>query len=209
MLALFLWLAGAPAPAAALEMTPERLQAAIADTNAKPCYELKAGTFMKGVMIGCFTTPYSRVAAAASAAREAYKPFGEADVTPEMTAPDVHVHAFSFSRQGRPSGGLRIGGGRRGDLGMVNVVAVVVLPKDSKDRSKAIQPDRSEEDLGTYQNAYGAQFTGRNLLAVFPLSVLTESNEVHVVFDDKACELGGWAKDSKDCPAAFKLDNVK
>lgn len=180
------------------EMTPERIQEALKQEKGETCYPLKTDTpmGMQSMYVGCFTTPFSRVAQAAQAAKKKYKNFTEADVTPEMIEPHLEVLAPSHTRAGegpRP----------------VNVEAVVITPRKSKDRGAAIQPIKSEEMTAEYKNLMGATFEGRGMRAVFPLSALSEANEVHVVYDEKACIVGGWGKWYEDCPAKLKLDKVR
>jgi len=177
------------------EMTPEKIQEALKQEKGETCFPLKTDTpmGMQSAYVGCFTTPFSRVAQAAQAARKKYKTFTEADVTPEMIAPHFEVLAPS----------------RDGGAGRTNVEAVVVTPKKSKDRSAAIQPILSEEMTAEYKNLMGATFEGKGMRAVFPLSALSEANEVHVVYDAKTCIVGGWGKFFEDCPAKIKLDKVR
>lgn len=183
------------APAAAqvvTEMTPERIREAIADAESPGCYELKD--------LGCFTTPYSRVVQAARAARKEYSSFGESDVTPEMLEPHVEIIAL-------PQPSFVFGSGRTGPP--IDVQAVVVMPRKSKDRTAAILPsDRADLDR-TYKNLLGASFDARAVVAaVFPLSVLSEKNEVRFVYDGKGC--ADWKhKLQSECGVRFKLDSVK
>src|SRR5712692_3213182 len=75
------------------EMTPERIKEAISSEKATGCYELHKQSLTGRVVVGCFTTPFSRVVAAAQNAKRKYKPFTEADVTPELIAAgELHVH---------------------------------------------------------------------------------------------------------------------
>jgi len=113
------------------------------------------------------TTPFSRVMAARFMAERVYKSFSAADVTPEMIAPELHVYA-----QPIPSGATAI-----------NVDAVVITPRGSKDRSAAIHPIRAQPLPTEFKNLLGATVDGRGLMAVFPIEVLTPDNEVRVVYD--------------------------
>ncbi len=78
-------------------------------------------------MIAVHTTPFLRVALAANVAKKRYQRFTEADVTPEMIAPEIHVYATSQALEG---------------AAIANVVTVVLLPYKSKDRDRAVQPTR-------------------------------------------------------------------
>ena len=180
------------------EMTPERIEEALKQEKGETCFPLKTDTpmGMQSTYVGCFTTPFSRVAQAAQAARKKYKNFTAADVTPDMIAPHLEVLAPSHDPVGQ-------GPGR------TNVEAVVITPRKSKDRGAAIQPIISEEMTAEYKNLMGATFEGRGMRAVFPLSALSEANEVHVVYDEETCIVGGWGKFFEDCPAKLKLDRVR
>jgi len=174
------------------EMTPERIREAIADKKTAGCYTLKKG-------YACFTTPYSRVVQAARSAKREYQPFTENDVTPEMVAPVVEVLAF-------PQPSFVIGSGRVGPP--IDVKAVVVMPKGSKDREAALLPTATADLDSRYQNLMGAKWDARGVVARFPLFALTESHEVRVVYDGKGCS--DWKFNlTSECGFQFKLDGVK
>ena len=182
------------------EMTPERIREAIADTNTKGCYPLKSsGKWLHGEDSGCFSTPYSRVAQAARSAREKYQTFKEADATPEMLAPVVEIVAFS------PSSFI-MGRGRVGPP--LDLEAVVVMPRKSKDRAAAILPTVQTDVDQAYQNLLGARFEAKAIRASFPLTVLSEENEIRFVYAGKGCS--DWKnKLSSECAVPFKLQGVK
>lgn len=173
------------------DMTPDRIRQALADGKGAGCYAFKD--------YACFTTPYSRVVQAARAAARQYQRFTEADVTREMVAPFLEVIAF-------PQLTFVTGSGRVGRP--IDVQAVVVIPKNSKDRSAAIQPtDRFDLD-SRYQNLLGASFDAKGLVARFPLSVLAEGNEVRIVYDGLGC--ADWKnKLMSDCGFEFNLKAVR
>lgn len=172
----------------AAEMTPELIRQAIADGKGDGCYGLRAGKgFIGTAMVGCFSTPYSRVVSAAQAAKKKYKTFTEADVTPELVAAgELHIHGFAINPDGP---------------GMANVETIVITPKGSKDKSKAIQPTKATETTSEFKNQMGASFEGRSMTAVFPLDVLTEDHEIHIVYDS----LIGKPAWCDDCKAGIKL----
>ena len=166
-------------------------QEAIATKN-KGCYQLKQG-------YACFTTPYSRVAMAAQAARDKYEAFDEASASPEMLAPMVEVLAM-------PQPSFVFGSGRVGPP--IDVKAVVVAPAKSKDRAEAILPTERADLDRSYQNMLGASFEAKGLVARFPLSVLSEANEVRVVWDGKGCT--DWKqKLATECAYRFELKGVR
>jgi hypothetical protein len=174
------------------EMTPEAIKAAIADTKNDGCYTLKKG-------FACFTTPYSRVAQAAQAAKKKYEAFTEANATPDMLAPVVEVIAF-------PQPTFIMGQGRKGPP--VDVTAIVVMPAKGKDASAAIPPTAKVDLDARYQNLLGATFEAKGLVARFPLSVLSADNEVRVVYSGKGCA-GTFTKPSEECSFRFDLKDVK
>jgi hypothetical protein len=181
-------------------MTPERIRDAIAlGTSAKglTAYRIQEkARWSWPPLIAFYTTPFLRVALAANEAKRRYKSFTEAEVTPEMTAPEIQVYAPSQSVQGAE---------------IANVEAIVVLPHNSKDTNQAVHPTRTGEASQEYKNLFGFSGEGRGMLAVFPLDVWQESNEVHVVFDraipgsrgPKA--VGGCI----DCRSRIYLDRVR
>jgi hypothetical protein len=186
-------LAGVAAEAQVVsEMTPAAIKGAIADAKNDGCYTLRRG-------YACFTTPYSRVARAAQAAKKKYEPFTEASVTPEMIAPVVEVLAW-------PQPSFIMGRGRNGPP--IDVNAIVVMPAKSKDASAAILPTEKVDLDSRYQNMLGASFEAKGLVARFPLSVLIPGNEVRVVYAGKGCA-SVMNKLSEECSMRFDLKDVK
>ncbi len=188
--------AGNKAPVAiASDLTAEDVDAAIAaakDPKAEGCYTLTASRLgIARDTKGCFSTPFSRVVGAARAAAEKYKPFTAGDVTRELVAPgELHVHGFS--RAGNPDNAPAF---------VTSVQAIVVMPRGSKDKSKAIQPTSTTETPESFRNGFGASMEGTSMSAVFPLEVLSPDNEVRIVYDRY------WVCD--DCAIKFKLDKVR
>lgn len=175
------------------QMTPALIQQAIADTKADGCYDLKKG-------FACFTTPYSRVAAAAQEAKKKYEPFTEAHVTPEMIAPVVEVLTWPQKAM------VYDGSGKTGPP--ISVTAVVVAPAKSKDPSQAIRPMEQIDLDRKYQNLLGATWEAKGILATFPLAVVSVGNEVRVVYEGKGC--ADWhTKPSEECVFRFDLKGVR
>jgi hypothetical protein len=195
VLAAVVLIAGMASPAesqAIAEMTPERIREAIADEKGEGCYTLKK-------TYACFTTPYSRVVQTARAAKKQYEQFSEANVRPEMVGPFIEVIAF-------PQPSFVMGSGRVGPP--LDVKAVVVMPKTSKDRSAAIVPTERFDLDSHYQNLLGASFQAKGMVARFPLSVLSEANEVRIVYDGLGC--ADWKnKLMSECGFAFKLKGLR
>src|SRR6266852_2889069 len=83
------------------DMTPDRIREAIElGTKSKelsPYRIQEKARWSWPPLIAVYTTPFLRVALAANAAKRQYHAFTEADVTPEMTAPEIHVYATSKS----------------------------------------------------------------------------------------------------------------
>jgi hypothetical protein len=187
----WLWTVAAEAQVVA-EMTPDLVKAAIADTKADGCYDLKKG-------FACFTTPYSRVAFAAREARKKYAPFTELQVTPEMVAPVVEVMAW-------PQNSFVFGSGKTGPP--ISVSRIVIMPAKGKDPSQAIQPSEQVDLDRSYSNLLGATWEARGILARFPLAVVSVGNEVRVVYDGKGC--ADWhTKPSEECVFRFDLKGVR
>ena len=179
-------------------MTPEMIASAIASgANAKKdigLYPLQERSgFGNGPLVGFFTTPFSRVARASYDAKRTYKPFTQADVTAEMVAPELHIYGTSTVSDGT----------------IVNVEAIVVMPRKSKDPSNAIQPSKSDLIADEYKNRMGWTGKGRSMMAVFPLTVLSEDNEAHVVFDGRLPGTSMVKGLCSDCAVPFKLKDVR
>ena len=62
-----------------------------------------------------------------------------------------------------------------------------------------------------WQNLFGAEIPTLGMLAAFPLSSLSESNEVHVIYD-KPATMGTNAAGGmhcEDCSVSFSLKKVR
>jgi hypothetical protein len=147
-------------------------------------------------LIGFYTTPFLRVALAANTAKRHYKQFVEADVTPEMLAPEIQVYAPS-----QAAGGAEI----------ANVETIVLMPNKSKDTSLAIQPRTIADATEEYKNLFGFSSVGKGKLAVFPIEVWQESTEIHVVFDHPVPSSQGPGKmgGCTDCKSRIYLDKIR
>lgn len=199
--AMVMFALGAGAPGVVTEMTPERIKEAIAAAASEPkAVPTAYGIMADGVFVGVYSTPFSRVVAAARAAKKKFKPFAETDVVPEMLAPEVRVYASSR----KPTSGAY-------DRDIASVEAVVILPKGAKDPSQAIQPIRTEEVTDEYKNMLGGEWTGKSMMAAFPLDALQEGREILVVYDRKVFKTvsimghGGCT----ECRAEIRLDKVR
>jgi hypothetical protein len=143
-------------------MTPESVDEAIrlaADEKSTARFldayvvQTRAG-WGNGPLIGSFSTPFARVVQAALAARKRGSPFATADVTPDLTAPELHVIALAQNAAT--------------DDGMVaTVLSVVLARRESKDPADVIQPLKMTELTAQYQNLAGTAFKGTGVVAVF------------------------------------------
>lgn len=180
------------------EMTPERILEAIAfGTSQKeaPFYEIRERGFMGSLYkptLGSFTTPFLRVALAAYEAKKQYKTFAPTDVTKEMVALELHVYGRS-----------QVMGAR-----VANVQAIVITPKGRHEPADAIRAFSTTEVPIQYRNLMGMTAEGKSLMAVFPLDVLRETNEVHIIFDSGVYH-GSKSKFWEDAFVEFKLDKVR
>ncbi len=176
------------------DLTPEQVRAALADAKADGCYSLKYHA--------CFTTPYSRVVALAANARELNKTATEADVTPEIIAPgELHIHVFDDIWLGR---GWRLARVQAAWLGPASNGGVPPIePTRTLTPGTLFIKDRTKSIVG---KQYPELATAYRTL-VFPLSVLSEGNELHVRFDHPV-SCGLWQFHS-DCASRLKTKKVK
>lgn len=158
------------------EMTPERVKEAQADERSEGCYSFKVASLpaTRGdprwtLPNACFTTPYSRVVLRIRKARQQYTPF-DGTISPEDLAPELHINTYA-----RLNADARL---------PASVAMVVLMPFGETDRSKAIRPERTEDEAVKARNRMGAEFEVKNLKAVFPLSMLSDDYEVRVVYGD-------------------------
>lgn len=160
-------------PAAALSSEDIREAIAAASNKKQPgCYllEPKASIGTKlGETVGCVSTPYTRVVAAAREATAKYKTFSEADVTPDILGEPGQVQVVGVARS-------------HGSGVVSSVISIVVLPRGVKDPSRAIHPSSTSDVPEVFKNLMGASFDGKGMLAVFPTTAL-HGTEIHVVYD--------------------------
>lgn len=175
------------------EMTPELIEKAINDKKAKACYTLvkQGGLQGAGTPLGCFSTPYSRVAGASADARKKYQAFAATDVTPEMVAAEIQVYGWAV----RPWG--KAVWKPQSPTAVYDVEAIVLMPDGSKDPAKAVHPSRTSEIPLEFKNLMGAVLEGKGMLAAFPISK-TRDMEVRFVYDG-----------IKEESVPFHLDQVK
>lgn len=111
-----------------------------------------------------------------------------------MTTPEVHVIGLSQKVE---------------DGTVANVTKIFVLAKGGTDQRRAIQPERTIQLSEEYKNLIGFSTGERGVIAVFPLSILQEDNEVHVVFDRKILDAQGGAAYCDECAAPIKLKGIR
>lgn len=167
----------AQASAAKPAMPLDMVRAAIAGKPTPVNYELSTDD---GFALAVFT-PYERIAAAAEEARAAYRPFTEADVTPELSAPEVRIYAPSVSGS--------------------NVVTIVIAPRQNTDPALVIRPLRMER----------ADPSTPGAIAVLPFDAMTEHNEVRVVYDGPnfLCQKPGPGKGTAECIVPIRVEKVR
>jgi hypothetical protein len=181
-------------------MSPDRIQEAISfganSKDLRPYRIQEKARWSWPPLIAFYTTPFLRVALAANNAKKHYKPFGEADVTPEMLVPEIQVYAPSQAVQGTE---------------IANVETIVLMPSKSTDRNLAIQPKTMSSATEEYKNLYGYSGTGTSKLAAFPVDVWQEGNEVHVVFDHTIPSSMGPGKSGGciDCKSRIYLEKIR
>jgi len=182
------------------EMTPERIREAIAfGARSKDLgwYRVQEkARFTWPPQIAAYTTPFLRVALAANAAKKQYKAFSEADVTPDMIRPEIVVYAES-----KDVGGAAI----------ANVLTIVILPHNSKEVSQAIHPISVKNASEEYKNLAGFTGEGTGLVAIFPIDVWNENNDLRVVFDRGIPSSHGpnAVGGCLDCKSRIYLDRIK
>lgn len=146
------------------EMTPERIREAI-KAGMEGDFEIEPYVVYDRTHTACgiLTTPWSRVAMAAEEAKKKYKPFAEADATPEMLRPLLDVYVPAVAGKGYVS----------------SVEAIVIVP----DKGEVIQPTKATPEESTFSNRMGATWKGTSLTASFPLSAISKENELRIVMD--------------------------
>lgn len=185
-----------------VDVTPERIAEAIkmGESDKMPFMRvwLSSGASQYNFDTAVISTPFLRVAMLASAARREYKKFDPATIPAEALAPELHVYALSHFNAHNAA----------------NPTTVVITPRKGTPDEKmqrAIHPTRFVEVPVEYQSYFGAEFKGKNMLAVFPLSVLSDENELHVVYDSvlNATPPSGPEPVCRDCKGKFYLKGLR
>jgi hypothetical protein len=133
----------------------------------------------------------------ASEAKQKYRQLLAADIPREDLLPELQLYVPS-----RPVSGAK------NEFERANVVAIVFTPRkgsDEEKRAKAVQPVRFSDLEERFQNLFGAEGKGTGMMAAFPLEILKNDLELHVVFDGRV-EIAGVVGCS-DCKA--KVDARK
>jgi hypothetical protein len=120
--------------------------------------------------LGSVTTPYLRVAIAASEAREKLMPFDTTKVTEEMLADNVVVTV------------LPILGNRISDTHRSAEHVVIKKPK-SKDPADAIQPLSIQPFSEGASNVFGARIEKQGMVATFPTGALREGWVFYLLYE--------------------------
>ena len=190
---LILLAGSADRPQIVTEMTADKISEAIAWGPTQDSFHAYVS---KGNASCQFTTPYLRVAIAAKEAKKAYKPFAEANVTPEMKAPVVQMICHASPVMGNLL-----------TEGVSSVENIVILPRDGG--GTPIQPTVSKTISDPLRNKLGNTYEASGMIAIFPLDVLRAENQVHVIFTRKIYPKGRLLGSCQDCAMDFKLDNIR
>jgi len=175
----------------ATEMTPERIAEAIAYGAQQKRVELP---LLKSGPARCvLSTPFLRVARAASEAKRTYKVFSPADVDDDMKAPTAEVACPSVCMVPACTK----------SAGFANVQAIVITGKGG---TAPVQPLKTMAMPETYQNAFGAKTEAEGMLATFPLEALQPGRELHVILDKKASAMMSRCD---DCKVELKLEGLR
>lgn len=121
------------------------------------------------VPIGTATTPFLRVALAASDAKKMMKNFGPGDVTEEMRRPEIVVRAH-------PAFGPKIRDTHR------SVEHIVIQKKGSRSPEDAIQPTTTEIFESSVGNSFGAEVQRNGMVAAFPVEAMREGYQIAVIY---------------------------
>ena len=123
-----------------------------------------------GVYSGAFLlTPFLRVAVAAQEAKTNYAPFGPAEAAALLTDSLCYVVAYPYDR----------GPGRASELERyASVERMLIMPRNSDDASKAIQPVWTKPYTNTLKNQLGLTMETVTLTAAFPCEAVTPANDV-------------------------------
>lgn len=127
-------------------------------------------------------TPFLRVALAAQEAKRADRPFGPADVTDLLADNLCHVVAFPYDRGPRWGSD---GPGPPWEAAMerfASVAEVLLMPRRSDDRAKAIQPVWIRPQINTSHTSAGLKLESVTLIAAFPCEAVTTANDLLVIF---------------------------
>jgi hypothetical protein len=134
-------------------------------------YSLANKIFGIGGDEGSFTTPFLRVAIAATEAKKKLMIFGPSDVTEEMLAPVLIVKAY-------PLFGEKYSDSHRG------AEHVVIKKCGSKDPADAIQPISIKPYDETHSTSGGGIITKQGLEAIFPLDAFKEGYEFFFLYEE-------------------------
>lgn len=118
-----------------------------------------------------------------------------ADVTPDLTAPELHVIALAQTAAT--------------DDGMLaTVLSVVLARRGRKDPGDVLQPLKTNELTAQYQTLAGTAFKGTGVVAVFPLGALVPDTEIRVVFDRTTRGFSGLSM-CRECPVPVNLNRLR
>jgi hypothetical protein len=148
-----------------------------------------------GPLLGRFSTPYSRVVEAARAARQQKKAFAASDVSPDLTAPEVHVIVSSDVAS-------------TDDTARATMRSMTIVVRGGQAPTDRIGPLRTMPLSQEYRDRYGVTVAGTGVIGIFPLTALRPGSELVVSFDRPA--RGSTAMSScKDCTVQFDIAKLR
>ena len=154
---------------------PEWLAAAIRTGQKDRIRPLSLDRKILGIPAATFgglTTPFLRVAIAASEAKAKMIPFDSSRVTEEMLAPTLIVYAY-------PQIGKKMSDGHR------SVEHVVLIKTGSKDAADAIQPTTITPFDESASNLFGATIREEGRIASFPLDAFREGMSILIMYESR------------------------
>jgi len=168
-------LVGMSAHAQRVSLSPSDVDAAIRAGDITKQYRLVTDSKRRPFALGYLSTPFSRIALVAEHYRRQFLPFTAASVPPELLAPEAWLYVFPDNAIGiRPGPDVR------------EPKTVVITPRKAGGDVTAHHPLRTMPFSEVYRAMFRAKFDGQGLIAMFPLELLNDANEIRIVYDD------GW-----------------
>jgi len=125
----------------------------------------------KILAFGAVYTPFIRAALLARRAADAGRPFGPADIPPEIQDSLTYVAALPWER-------TDVTGPDR----LVDTVYVIITPPGSTDRAQIVQPVWVKPDTTQLRSILGPAVPERAMLAAFPSDAIQAGKEFVIVY---------------------------